>query len=329
MKIIAVEEHFFTPRLRAAQDGLPPAFADPMSSLASANPQLVSKLEDMGEARLRATDESGIDVQVVSVTQPGTQSLEPALARELARAANDELAEAVVQHPDRYQAFATLPTPDPAAAAAELERCVTQFGFKGALLCARTRDRSLDQPEFLPILEKAAELRVPLYLHPQSPARAVREAYYDGFEDPLGTLFASPGFGWHVDTGIYALRLILAGVFDRLPNLQILLGHWGEVVLFYLDRIESLNRAAQHLRKPVADYLRENFYYSGSGIMSQRYLLQTIEIVGADRILTSTDYPYQVAPDGGARRFLMEAPIAHADKLKIAHGNWERLTSRA
>ncbi len=328
MKIVALEEHYTTPQVREAQAAVEPAFQEPMEVLGD-QPETSVKLDEIAELRIAKMDECGVDVQVLSLTTPGTQNLEPAQACDLARSSNDFLAASIARHPDRFQGFATLPTPDPAMAAAELKRCVTELGFKGALLGARTRDRSLDQPEFLPILEMAAELRVPLFLHPQSPAPAVRETYYSGFSESLNAFFAAPGFGWHVDTGIYALRLILAGVFDRLPDLQILLGHWGEVVLFYLDRIERLGRFAKHLRKPISSYMRENFYYSGSGILSQRYLLQTIEIVGIDRVVYSTDYPYQFAPEGGARRFLIEASIAHEDKLKIAHGNWERLTSRA
>ncbi len=328
MKLIALEEHFVTPEIRSAWASLDPSLQDPMCALSDKD-EMKSRLEDMDDMRLAAMDECGVDVQVLSLNPPATQSLEPAQARDLAKALNDLLAAAVARHPDRLQGFATLPTPDPTAAAAELERCIMQLGFKGAMLCARTRDRSLDQPEFLPFLEKAAELQVPLYLHPQSPALAVRQTYYSGFDEALNTFFASPGFGWHVDTGIYALRLILAGVFDRLPNLQIILGHWGEVVLFYLDRIDEVSKFAKHLRKPVSSYMRDNFYISGSGILSQRYLQASIDIMGIDRILYSTDYPYMFAPKGGARSFLVDAPISQEDKNKIAYGNWERLTQRA
>ncbi len=328
MKLIALEEHFVTPEIRAAWSSLDPSLQDPMGALSNKG-EMKSRLENLDDSRLADMDACGVDVQVLSLNPPATQSLEPAQARELAQASNDLLAEAVARHPDRLQGFATLPTPDPAAAAAELERCITQLGFKGAMMSPRTRERSLDQPEFLPILEKAAELQVPLYLHPQSPPLAVRQTYYSGFDEALDTYFASPGFGWHVDTGIYALRLILAGVFDRLPNLQIILGHWGEVVLFYLDRIDEMGKFAKHLRKPVSSYMRDNFYISGSGILSQRYLQNSINIVGIDRILYSTDYPYMFAPEGGARRFLMDAPLSQEDKNKIAYGNWERLTHGA
>ena len=152
--------------------------------------------------------------------------------------------------------------------------------------------------------------------------------YYSGFDKLTDTMFAGPGFGWHADTGLYALRLIFSGVFDRLPDLQIILGHWGEVVLFYLDRIDSMGRVAKHLAKPISEYFRSNFYVAGSGILSQRYLLQCIDLLGIDRIVYSTDYPYRFAPGGEARRFLMEAPIEDEAKRKIAHGNWERLTGR-
>ncbi len=327
MKLIALEEHFTTPAIAATWAALPADLQDPVTSMADGG-EIGSRLQDLGEQRLRQMDDCGVDVQVLSLTTPGAQPFEPSEAREIARTANNLLAEAVKRYPDRFDAFATLPTPDPAASADELDRCVSEFGFKGALLSPRTRDRSLDQPEYLPLLERAARLKVPLQLHPQSPAPAVREVYYSGFDKLTDTMFAGPGFGWHADTGLYALRLIFSGVFDRLPDLQIILGHWGEVVLFYLDRIDSMGRVAKHLAKPISEYFRSNFYVAGSGILSQRYLLQSIDLLGIDRIVYSTDYPYRFAPGGEARRFLMEAPIEDEAKRKIAHGNWERLTGR-
>ena len=328
MKLIALEEHFTTPPIAAAWAGLPASLQDPITAMSAGASELESRLMDLGEQRLQHMDDCGVDVQVLSLTTPGAQPFEPAEAREIAHTANNLAAEAVKRYPDRFQAFATLPTPDAAASADELDRCVSEFGFKGALLSARTRDRSLDPPEYLPLLERAARLKVPLYLHPQSPAQAVREVYYSGFDDMTNTMFAGPGLGWHADTGIYALRLILSGVFDRLPDLQILLGHWGEVVLFYLDRIDGMARAAKHLAKPISSYFRTNFYISGSGILSQRYLRECMDLLGVDRIVYSTDYPYRYAPGGEARRFLLEAPIDEESKAKIAHGTWERLTSR-
>lgn len=135
---------------------------------------------------------------------------------------------------------------------------------------------------------------------------------------------ATYGVGWHYDVGVALLRLILAGVFDEFPGLQVIVGHWGEVVLFYLDRIDNLTSAA-YLKRPVSDYFRTNVLVTPSGVSSQRYLRWAIEVLGIDRILFSTDYPYRMAPDGEARRFLKEAELTDADRDKIASANWDRV----
>jgi len=184
---------------------------------------------------------------------------------------NDLLAETIRAYPGRLYGLATLATPAPAQAARELERAVTTLGLDGAMIFGRTRDRDLDHPGFWPIFETAAALNAPLYLHPQSPPPAVRTAYYDGFDAALDAAFATHGVGWHYDTGVQILRLILAGIFDRFPGLQVITGHWGEVVLFYLDRIDQLAEVAQLQRQP-SDYVRTNLLITPSGILSHRYL---------------------------------------------------------
>ena len=325
MKIIALEEHFVTGDVAAKWAGLDPADRDDSPGLFPPDSIVERRLADLSDDRLAQMDATGVDVQVLSLTTPGTQALEPEDAVALAARANDLVAETVRRHPDRYQGFATLPTPDPGAAVRELERSVTRLGCRGAMLFGRTRDRNADDPAFLPIYEAAADLQVPLYFHPQIPARNVRDAYYAGLEPPLDLQFATGGIGWHYEAGIQILRLILTGVFDRFPALQIITGHWGEVILFYMERIDLMSKAASKLQRPVADYLRQNVSVTPSGIFSQRYLRWAIEVVGADRILFSTDYPYQFADNHGARRFLAEAAISETDRNKIAHGNWERL----
>ena len=170
----------------------------------------------------------------------------------------------------------------------------------------------------------AASLRAPLYIHPQTPPLNVRAAYYDGFDAEVSGALATHGIGWHYEAGIQLLRLILAGVFDRLPDLQIIVGHWGEVVLFYLDRIDQLAAAAKLQRKP-SEYVRSNVLITPGGILSQRYLRWTIEVVGADRILFATDYPFVPVKPGGARRFLDEANLSLTEREGIASGNWNRI----
>ena len=325
MKIIAIEEHFVTGDVAAKWAGLDSVNQDDSLHLFPSDSIIEQRLKDLSDDRLQQMDAIGVDVQVLSMTTPGTQVLAPEDAVPLAARANDLVAATVRGHPNRYQAFATLPTPDPAAAARELERSVTQLGCKGAMLCGRTRERNADHPDFLPIYEAAAHLGVPLYIHPQIPVRGVRDAYYSGFGDPVDLWLSTGAIGWHYEAGMQILRLVLSGVFDRYPNLQIITGHWGEVILFYLERIDMLSKAGTKLERPVADYVRQNVSVTPSGIFSQRYLRWAIEVLGADRVLFSTDYPYQNAGENGARRFLTEAPIDEADRKKIAHGNWERM----
>jgi hypothetical protein len=174
------------------------------------------------------------------------------------------------------------------------------------MLCGRTREKNLDHPDFLPLLQTATRLGVPLFVHPQIPQRAVREVYYSGFSDLIDTAFATFALGWHYEAGVQFVRLILAGVFDEYPDLQIILGHWGEVVLFYLERHNSLRRVA-HLQRPIADYIPQNLYVTPSGMWSQPYLQRTLELVGPERILLSTDYPYQYRPGGPGRSFIEES----------------------
>jgi len=194
------------------------------------------------------------------------------------------------------------------------------------MLCGRTRDKNLDHPSFLPIFETAARLNVPAFVHPQIPQRSVREALYAGFGEPIDTAFAAFGLGWHYEAGIQFVRLILAGVFDKYPGLQLILGHWGEVVLFYLERLASLARIAE-LQRPVTDYFRHNLYVTPSGMWSPAYLQRVLEIVGPERILFSTDYPYQYRPGRPGRTFLENAALSPGQKELFAHGNWERLTA--
>jgi predicted TIM-barrel fold metal-dependent hydrolase len=321
-KLIAIEEHFLTPAIRAAWA----ASAIGQEGTASFDlGEIEARLDDLGSQRLALMDESGVEVQVLSVTTPALHNLEPELSVTLARQTNDLVAAAIAQYPTRFQRFATLPTASPAHVAPELERCITQLGFKGAMLCGRTRDKNLDYPDFRPLFEKAAALGVPLFIHPQIPQRAVREVYYSGFGDAVDTAFATFGLGWHYEAGIQFMRLLLAGVFDEYPTLQIILGHWGEVVLFYLERLNSLGRVAT-LQRPIADYFRHNLYVTPSGMWSQAYLQRALELVGPERLLFSTDYPYQYKPGSPGPLFLQDAALSAHQKELLAHGNWERLT---
>lgn len=292
MKLIAIEEHFLTPDIRAAWAS---SAIGTEGTAAFDRGEIEARLDDLGPERIACMDEGGVDVQVLSVTTPALHNLEPAESVTLARRTNDLIAATIAKHPARFQGLATLPTPSPADAARELGRAVQELGLTGAMLCGRTRDRNMDHPDFLPVYE---------------------------------TAFATFALGWHYEAGIQFVRLMLAGVFDRYPDLQIILGHWGEVVLFYLERLGSLARVAR-LERPVVDYVHQNLYVTPSGMWIQSYLQRTLEIVGPERILFSTDYPYRYRPGAPGRAFVQESPLSGEQKELFAHGNWERLTWQA
>jgi predicted TIM-barrel fold metal-dependent hydrolase len=205
---------------------------------------------------------------------------------------------------------------------------VRSLGFKGAMINGTTNGRFLDDPSFLPILERAVVLDVPIYVHPEVPPAAVREAYYSGFDPAVNFSLSTAGWGWHSEVGIHALRLILAGVFDRFPSLQIIIGHMGEMIPFMLARINNvLTPVAKHLQHAVPDYFLQNFYITTSGFFTDPPLLLALQTMGADRIIFSVDYPYSANEQG--RVFLDSASISPADKEKISHLNAERLLKLA
>jgi predicted TIM-barrel fold metal-dependent hydrolase len=285
---------------------------------------------DLGDGRIAEMDAHGIDVQVLSMVQPGLEHSRADRAVPVARAFNDRIAEAIAAHPDRFAGFAALPTADPAAAADELARAVGELGFKGALVNGRTQERFLDEQFFWPIFASAEALDVPIYLHPMPPPKAVYDAYYAGFGDDVGFMLAAPAWGWHVETGLHALRLILAGVFDRFPALQIIIGHMGEVIPFMLARIEdtmgggtALDPPKTPTERPVGEYLHRNFHLTTSGIFTDPPLRCAIDTFGSDRIMFAVDHPFS---DGAqARAFLDGAAISDEEREKIAHVNAEHL----
>jgi predicted TIM-barrel fold metal-dependent hydrolase len=329
-RVIAIEEHAWNPELRAA---LLKFGGDDTITTFSNNETTNRRLLDVGEERLARMDAMGVDFQVLSITAPGVQQLPPDLALPLARDANDFLAEAGRRRPDRFAAFATLPTPDPEAAADELRRCVTELKFVGAMLFPRTGPNYLDHSSFRPIFEVAAELEVPLYIHPGIPLEAVREACYNGFDFATNLMLSTGGWGWHAEAGLAALRLILAGTFDRHPDLQIILGHMGEMLVSFADRADALTKTT-HLERRVLEYITGNIYATPGGVFSHRMLRQNLDVLGPDRIMFAVDDPYNgvlgqqfqdASGRGFCRAFIETAPISTGDKSKLAHLNAERL----
>jgi hypothetical protein len=287
--------------------------------------QIIEELCDLDERRIADMDTAGIDVQVLSLTSPGVEQLDAAEAEKLARESNDLTADAVKRHPTRFAVFATLPTMTPNKAANELERTIHEHGFKGAVINGHIRGRYLDDKFFWPILERAEALRVPIYVHPTRPPQPVIDASYSGnFSPEVTALLAASAWGWHIETAIHVLRLILSGAFDKYPNLQLLIGHLGEALPFMLPRIENnLPKEVTKLERPIGSYMRENIYYTVSGFNFIPAFLDLLLEVGADRIMFSADYPYGSMTQ--ARSFLDKLPVSPADKHRIAHGNAEHL----
>lgn len=316
MRVIAIEEHYAHPALQT-----PEALANLRK-----HPQLSriqDKLEDAGAGRIADMDAAGIDLQVLSHTVPGAETLEPDRAVPAARAANDDLARTVAAHPDRLSAFAALPMRDPAAAASELERTVSEHAFRGAMINGLVGDRFLDDPAFAPVLTKAVELGVPLYLHPSFPPRSVMETYFRDLDPVVADHLATAGWGWHAETALHLLRLVVNGVFDRFPDLQMIVGHMGEMIPFALARIDTVLTPVANLRQPVADYFQTNIFLTTSGYTTFPPLQCALSVVGIDRLIFSVDYPY--TDNASARAFLDTAPISPSDREKLAHGTVGRL----
>ena len=334
IKIIGLEEHIALPLVLDAweRSGMAP---NPHAGWG--DEPFARRLRSTGDERLADMDDQGIDQAVLSLNSPGVQNLSKADSPFVARDANDALAEIVAEKPDRLQAWAMIPTADPLAAPAELERAVTKLGFKGAMLYGRTGTELADSPAFDDLYATAVKLRVPLHFHPQTPTQPVIDSYYSGLGG-AGFGLATAGLGWYYDLGVQYLRMIFSGVFDRHPDLQVIAGHWGELVLFYLDHTGILAHNAQ-LQRPLLDYFKENFWIAGSGTVSERYLRWTAEIVGTERMVYSTDYPYTFGTrpggfpfldtaNGVARSFLEDSHFTHDQKVAIGSGNWETLTER-
>lgn len=315
MRTITIEEHFLSTDIRQIMR---------RNSPQAASARLNEQLADLGPLRLQDMDAAGIDFQVISHGVAANTSLPHDEIVHLMQAANDQLATAIMAHPDRFAGFAALPMTNPQAAVAELKRAVQSLGFKGAMINGTTNGRFLDDPAFFPILEQAVALDVPIYIHPAEPPTAVNEAYYKGFEPAVNFSLSANGWGWHSEVGLHALRMILAGVFDRLPTLQVIIGHMGEMLPFMLARIDNtLTPAARNLQRPVSEYFLRNFHITTSGFFTDPPFQLALQIMGIDRIIFSVDYPYSTNAQG--RTFLDHAPISPADKEKLSHLNAERL----
>jgi uncharacterized protein len=318
MRTITLEEHFATPEVLKKSAEIQPASRNNFVKAVE------EKLLDLGKGRIADMDAAGIDLQVISLTNAGMDKFDSPTATALAHDANDKLADAVRAHPERLAGFAALALQEPEKAAAEFERGVRKLGFKGTLIHGTTKGVFLDDPRFTPIFDVAQALDVPIYLHPTLPPKAVEDAYFGGLPGQTGFFLSTAAWGWHVETGTHCLRLILSGLFDRFPKLNIIIGHMGEDLPFSIARAEGvLARETTHLKRKVGEYFQEHFYITTSGYFTVPPFLCTMQVVGADRILFSVDYPY--SPNTVGRKFLDALPVSQQDLAKISYGNAERL----
>ncbi|MCX5535796.1 amidohydrolase family protein [Streptomyces sp. NBC_00006] len=328
MKLITIEEHTLDTAVAQASAGraaqVSPHFGAAYSP-ASGLPYCptAEELEDLDQGRIADMDAHGIDMQVLSNLT--TQFLPADVAPDFVQGVNDRLAAACSRHPDRFAAFASLPTSAPEQAPAELKRAVEELGHVGTLIHGRTDDEFLSAERFDPILRAAAELHVPIYLHPAPPTRDTSAGNYEAGLDPVvATRFATAAWGWHNESGIHFLHLVLSGALDRYPDLQFVLGHWGEMIPWFLDRLdEALPQRATGLDRTIGDYVRQNVWYTPSGMFTAPHLRFCADVLGTDRMIYSVDYPF--VGHAGARSFLEDCDLPTDAKRDIAHRNAERL----
>ena len=325
MRTVALEEHFTVPSL--VRRISPAAISRRGFGKRSVAPGRVNPLDllpEIGDQRLASMDASGITLQVLSTSGPGADLVDGAEGVAIAREMNDALAEAIARHPDRFAAFAHLPMRAPEAAAEELTRTVQALGFRGALINGMTDDRFLDDARFDAILAAAESLDVPIYLHPHLAPQAVRELYYSNLPANAGYMLEAAGWGWHAETALHVLRLVLAGTLDRHPRLKLIIGHMGEGLPAMLARCDQVSEAyVQHLGRPISRTILDQVWITTSGMFTEPPLLAALLTFGIDRILFSVDYPY--ASNENGRAFLQSLSLAPADLAKLAHGNADRL----
>jgi predicted TIM-barrel fold metal-dependent hydrolase len=319
MRIVALEEHVSLPGFAAELE----AMAPDQRGGRGGNPHKAN-LEDVHVTRIASMDAAGITLQVLSVPGPGASLLSAEAGAEYTRRYNDALAATVRERPDRFASFAHLPLTGPEAAADELERAVRECGLRGALISGTTHGKFLDDPSFAPLLSRAEQLDVPIYIHPGIPPDSVRKAYYDGYSPQLSQLFATAGWGWHAETAVHVLRMVLSGTFDAHPRLKIIIGHMGECLPMMLARCDDfLGQKLTGLPRTVSQTILDHVTITTSGFFTVPPFLAALLTFGADRIMFSVDYPF--SRNDVQRAFLDALPVTPDDRLKIAHGNADKL----
>ena len=296
-----------------------------MSSPSDRAQHIMRCLTDMDALRLQHMDEAGIAMQVLALTSPGVQFMDTATAVSFARIANDFLADAIKRHPTRLAGMLAVAPQDPAAAAKEIERGVTQLGIHAVVINSHTKGEYLSDPKFWDIFAAAEAFDAPIYLHPNSLPPGMLPAFQDAGLD--GAIY---GFG--VETGLHALRIITAGVFDRFPKLRMILGHMGEALPFWAYRLDYMHRATvaskrydsvKPLQKRPSEYLQQHFHITNSGVAWDAAIKFTQDFMGMERVLYAMDYPYEYALDEVG--FLDRMNLSDADKKKFFQTNAEAL----
>ena len=308
--VIALEEHYWDNELSVYYQNI------------ERNPEIVRRMSDFGELRIKEMDEAGIDVQVLSHGAPSMQNVKADVAVEMGRRVNDRLAEICAQKPDRFAAFGALPTADPVAASDELARCVERLGFKGAMIHGTANGMFLDDKRFWPIFERAQKLDVPIYLHPSIPLQAVMDAYYKDYVQTFPMVIRA-AWGFTVETATQAIRMVLSGIFDKYPDLKIIIGHLGETLPFLVWRIDQALSRPGGKALSFRDVFCNHFYLTTSGNFSNPALLCCVQEMGVDRIMFAVDWPFVANPLG--TKWMETVPLCEEDKVKILSGNAKRL----
>ncbi len=342
-KIITFEEHYVCPDIvDMCYDYAEAHATSPIEKKRLEGSRQIAKtgpLTDLGDRRLAWMDEKGVDIQVLIYGDNSPQDLPASLAVEACRKANDWLAGEIGKYPDRFIGFATLPVDDPEAAAEELKRCVNELGFRGVGMKATYDGKEfMDEPRFEPIWEMAEKLAVPVILHPTDVKTEVQKAYYEGTNiDPiLSIMMRGCAIGWHYETGIAYLRLIVSGLIDRHPDIKLIMGHWGEMIPYYFDRLDMVigNLAKEKLSHNVSDYFKKMYVMPSGMIPADENAVPEIDpdfricldFYGEDHILWSNDYPYRIeAPIPQIRNYIEGLPISGEGKTKIMNENGRRL----
>lgn len=312
---IAMEEHFMVPDFMEYFAQTYPNINSDIAKLAPV------ALMDFGERRLAVMDEHHVDYVVLSLAGPGVQAeKDGAVALRKARSLNDFLAGEIQKRPTRYGGFAHLSMHNPTEAAKELERCVIDLGFQGALINGQTNGEYLDLDKYSVFWERAAALDAPVYLHPGNPVD--HPSAYDGHSELWG-----PVCSWAFETATHALRLVFAGIFDRYPKTRLILGHGGETLPFSLWRFDSrwlvCNRGGRTLPNPPSFYIRRNIAVTTSGMCSDDSLRCCLDAMGAENVMFSIDYPFEKTEL--AARFMETAKVSEAERVQVASGNARRI----